>query len=54
MKIQELQALADRIPPAMLRLTIGTIISDVRAVYRVSQISAESIVRVARLRNGIR
>jgi len=54
MNIQRLQSLADGIPPAMLQLTTRTVVADVMAVYRVSHITAESIVEVARLRHGRR
>lgn len=52
MTIQKLQALAAGIPTPMLQLTSRLVIADVMAVYHVSRISAESIVEVARLRNG--
>lgn len=54
MTMQQLHRLADGIPAAMLALTTRQVIADVMAVYRVSHISAESIVEVARLRHGNR
>lgn len=52
MTAQKLQAMADGIPVAMLALTTRQVVADVMVVYRVSHITAESIVEVARLRHG--
>lgn len=47
-----ISALADSIPADMLRLTLRTLIADVMAVHRVSHITADAIVTIARLRHG--
>lgn len=52
MTAQKLQGLAEGIPAAMLQLTTRLVVADVMAVYRVSHITAESIVEVARLRHA--
>lgn len=47
-----ISALADSIPADMLRLTMRTLIADVMAVHRVSQITADAVVTIARQRAG--